>query len=168
MDDNTFFFAYSIFAAAVIGVLLFLLARRLDRKLYLRPVVYGLIFGGLCMILFRAGIIALVLGGVLTGYLLAREVGGAWNHFRAGALNAVLLGSSFIITQISLFAIRSVSWYLTELTQRMGRLVAHEELLYSLFGITFLDIFFAVAIVGVGAVLGGMLRKLLTPATQKS
>lgn len=167
MDDTQFMLAYGIFAAAVIGGLLFLLSMRLDRKRYLRPVVYGVIFGGLCSILLLGGFIAFLLGGAITGYFLAREIGGGWNHFRAGAIEALMFESSLTLANISLFAIRSVSWYLTDLTQKLGRPVGHEELLYSLFGVTLLDIFFIVAIVGMGAVLGGILRKVLKPAAQK-
>lgn len=167
MDDTTFILAYSVFSAAVIGVLLFLFMKKMDRKRYLRPVVYGVVFGGLCSILFVSGFIAFLLGGALTGYLLAREVGGTWNHFRAGALDAVLLEFGFVIANISRFVILSVSWFLTTLSWGLGRAVEHEELLYSLFGVTVLDIFSVIAIVGAGAVLGGMLRKLLKPAAQK-
>ncbi len=167
MDDTTFILAYGTFAVAVVGVLLIVLTRGIDRKRYLRPVVYGMIFGGLCMILFFAGIFALLISGVITGYLLAREITSGWSQFRGGALNALLLESSFIIANISLLIIRSVSWFLTDLTQSMGRPVGHEELLFSLYGVTLMDTLFVVAVVGVGAVLGGMLRKLLKPRAQK-
>ncbi len=167
MDDTQFILAYGAFAVAVVGVLLFLLIRGLDRKRYLRPVAYGVIFGGLCSIFLLGGVVAFLLGGALTGYFLAREVGGGWNHFRAGALDGVLLETGLVLANISVFVIRTVSWVLTNLTQSLGRPVAHEELLYSLFGVTIFDIFYIVAIVGAGAVLGGMLRKLLKPAAQK-
>ncbi len=168
MDDTTFVLAYGIFSAAVFGILLFLLLRGTDRKRYLRPVVYGVIFGGLCSILFISGIVAFLLGGAITGYLLAREVGGTWNHFRAGALDAVLLESSFVIANTVRFITLSVSWFLTTLSQGLGRPVGYEEFLYNSFAITIYDVFFVIAIVGVGAVLGGMLRKLLKPAEQKT
>ncbi len=167
MDDTALILAYGTFAAAVVGVLLIVLSRGVDRKRYLRPVVYGLIFGGLCTILFGAGIFAFLMGGLVTGFFLAREVSGGWVHFRGGAINAVLIETSFVITNISLLVVRSVSWTLTMWAQNLGRVVVHEDLLFWLYVSTLVDVFFMITIVGVGAMLGGMLRKILKPGEQK-
>lgn len=167
MDDVSFILAYGTFAVAVIGVLLIALVRGVDRKRYLRPVIYGMIFGGACLVLFGGGIFAFLVGGVLTGYLLARNVGGSWNQFRGGAINAVMLESSLFLADLSLLTIRSVSWYLTYLTQNLGRPVSYEELLFSLYGGTFINTLLFIMVVGVGAVLGGMLHKFLKPGEQK-
>ena len=153
MDDFTFGLLYSVFGAVLIAVLLFLLARGLDRKRYLRPVIYGFFFGAGTNMLFVGGIFAWLIGGAVTGYLLAREVNSWWSQFRAGALNGTLLISS------SILAVMYLSF-----TQVITK--TNEEL-FLLYGDTLFYAFMLIAIVGIGAVLGGTLRKLLKPAEQK-
>ena len=156
MDDFTFGLLYSVFGGAFIGILLFLLARGVDRRRYLRPVLYGFFFGAGCSVLLIGGIFGYFLGGALTGYLLAREVDGWWNQFRAGALNGVFLVSSSILAIIYLSFTRDI----VEITKT-------EEALLLLYGDTILYVFIWVAIVGIGAVLGGTMRKLLKPAERR-
>ncbi|MEW6222260.1 MAG: hypothetical protein AB1476_02915 [Candidatus Hadarchaeota archaeon] len=165
MDDAQFFLIYSVTAGLVLEVSLFLMSRGLDRKRYLKPVVYGVVFGGGCLILFKAWLLSYLLGGVLTGYFLSREVAAGWSHFRAGAVNGLLLEAGLVISNAATLVIRGVSPILSTLTQTLGRTVAAEELLSSLMIATILDIFFIIAVVGSGAMLGGMLRKLISPAT---
>lgn len=156
MDDFTFGLLYSAFGAGLVGILLFLLARGLDRKRYLRPVLYGFFFGVGTSMFFISGLFAFLIGGAVTGYLLAREVSGWWKQFRAGALNGVLIVSSSILAVMYL----SFTPVISE-TAKTG------EALFLLYGDTFLYVFMWAAIVGMGAVLGGTLRKLLKPAGQK-
>lgn len=167
MDDLTFWSLYSAFGVALIGALLFLLARRLDRQRYLRPVLYGFLFGAGVGFLFGGGIFAFLMGGAVTGYLFSREVGGWWTQFRAGGLNGGLLMLSPFLANSCILFTRGISEIAETIAQNLGRLVAHEEILFSLYGGMFLDVFLLVAIVGMGAVLGGMLRKFLKPAEQK-
>ena len=156
MDDFTFGLLYSVFGGAFIGGSLFLLARGVDRRRYLRPVLYGFFFGAGCSVLLIGGIFGYFLGGALTGYLLAREVDGWWNQFRAGALNGVFLVSS------SILAIMYLSF-----TRNILEITKTEEALLLLYGDTVLYVLIWVAIVGVGAVLGGTMRKFLKPAEQR-
>jgi hypothetical protein len=163
MDDNQVLLVYGILSAVVTSVSLFILTRRLDRKKYLRPVIFGLLFGDGCLFLFGAGVFAFLIGGVLTGYLLAREVGEGWSQFRAGALNGLMVELSVVIANVTLLAIKGASWFLTTLTQNLGRPVEAEELLSSLGLATVLDVVFMMVVVGAGAMVGGLLRKAFAP-----
>ncbi|MEW6592348.1 MAG: hypothetical protein AB1305_01465 [Candidatus Hadarchaeota archaeon] len=165
MDDAQFFLVYSVTAGLVLEASLFMMSRGLDRKRYLGPVVAGVVFGGGSVILFRAWLLSYLLGGVLTGYFLSRHVAAGWSHFRAGAVNGLLLEAGLILSNAATLVIKGVTPILSTLSQTLGRTVAIEELLSSLTIATVLDIFFIIAVVGSGAMLGGMLRKLISPAT---
>jgi len=160
MDDFTFGLLYSVVAAALVGVLLFLLGRKLDRRRYLRPIISGFFFRAGVNVIFGGGIFAFLIGGVLTGYLLAREVRSWWNQFRAGGLNGTLIICSPILANIFLLFTRGISDLIVPQ-------VSNEEVLFFLYGALFLNAFMFVAIVGIGAVLGGFLRKFLKPAEQE-
>lgn len=161
MDDFTFGLLYSVVGAALIGVLLFLLSRKLDWRRYIRPVIYGFFFGAGVNVLFGGGIFAFLVGGAVTGYLLAREVRGWLNQFRAGGMNGILIVSSPILANMFLL-----------FTQGISNIIVTQaepgEVLFLLYEDLFLYAFMLVAIVGIGAVLGGMLRKLLKPTEQDS
>ena len=157
MDDFTFGLLYIVVAVALVGVLLFLLGRKLDRQLYLRPVLYGFFFGAGVSVLFGGGIFAFLIGGTVTGYLLAREIRDWWSQFRAGGLNGTLIICSPILGNVFLLFTRGISDIVVPQA-------SHEEVLFLLYGDMFLYAFMLVAIVGIGAVLGGLLRKFLKPA----
>lgn len=160
MDDFTFGLLYSVVGAALIGVLLFLLSRKLDWRRYIRPVIYGFFFGAGVNVLFGGGIFAFLIGGAVTGYLLAREVKGWLNQFRAGGMNGILIVSSPILANMFLLFTQGISNIIvTQAEPGEVLLLLYEDL--------FLYAFMLVAIVGIGAVLGGLLRKLLKPAEQK-
>jgi len=124
-------------------------------------VIYGFFFGAGVSVLFGGGIFAFLVGGAVTGYLLAREVRGWWSQFRAGGMNGILIVFSPILANMFLLFTRGVSDIVVPQA-------SHEEVLFLLYGDLFLYAFILVAIVGIGAVLGGLLRKLLKPAEQDS
>ncbi len=157
MDDFTFGLLYSVVAVALVGVLLFLLGRKFDRRLYLKPVIYGFFFGAGVNLLFGGGIFAFLVGGAVTGYLLAREIRDWWSQFRAGGLNGTLIICSPILSNMFILFTRGISDIIV--TQ-----ASPEEVLFLLYGDMFLYAFMLVAIVGIGAVLGGLLRKFLKPS----
>ncbi len=176
MDDFTFRLAYGAFFAVLVCVPTILLLRGLDRKRYFRPVLYGFFFGFGCWFMFGMGIFTFILGGVLTGYLLAREVNGWSKHFRAGALNSVLLNvalfmpSSFMLIGNGVYGVftNNISYTLNALSNNVGRAVGDGEFLGALCQNVLLYTLILIAIVGLGAVLGGFVRKALKPAEPKS
>jgi len=167
MDELTFRAAYTAFSVALICMLLFLLLRRLNRRC-LRPVLYGFFFGIGCWVLLGAGILAFLFGGILTGYLLSREVSGWGVHLRAGGLAGVLLTLNplFIPAGHDIFT-HSLEEIIGVIAKKVGRPVGHGEFLLSLCGTTLLWAVLIVVVVGLGAVLGGWLRKALKPAKPK-
>ena len=155
MDDFQLALAYGAFMVAVTCVLLLLLSRGLDRKRYLRPVVYGFIFGAGCNLLFGAGPFSFLFGGVLTGYLLAREVGNWLLQFRAGAINAVLIDTGICLAVVLILFTRGA-------LDAMGT-AAGSEGMFWLYRSTALTLFRDITTVGGGAVVGGLLRRFLAP-----
>jgi hypothetical protein len=139
-------------------------------------VLYGFFFGFGTWFMFGMGIFTFLLGDFLTGYLLAREADGWSKHFRAGALNSVILNialfvpSSFLIIGDGVYGVftDNVSFTVNALSNNLGRAVGDGEFLGALYQNVLLYTFILIAIVGLGAVLGGFVRKALKPAEPKS
>jgi hypothetical protein len=74
---------------------------------------------------------------------------------------------SIIPTSHTIFT-RSLGKLVDEIAAEVGHRVGHGELLAVICRSTLLWAFVVMAIVGVGAILGGYLRKTLKPAEQKS
>jgi len=157
MDDFQLALAYGAFMLAVSCVTLLLLSWKFDRKRYLRPVIYGFIFGAGCNVLFGGGTISFLFGGILTGYLLARGVGNWLLQFRAGAMNAVLIDAVMFFEAVLILLTRGSVEALGETAGSGG--------LFWLYGSTIFVLFRDITVIGAGAVVGGLLRKLLSPKT---
>lgn len=165
MDEMTFRVSYAVFGAVLFILLFLVFSRKLDRKIFVVPVVVGFIFSAITAQLLGGGVASPLFGGVLTGYLIknSRE----WKTlFRAGAVNATL-------TLAALFVPIHLSLYQTELSEILtmissaGYALTAEQLLYLLIGnflLYYVTIF--VVLTGLGAILGSYLRKLLLPAKQ--
>jgi hypothetical protein len=157
MDDFQLALAYGAFMVAVTCVTLLLLSWRLDRKRYLRPVIYGFIFGAGCSVLFGANPVSPLFGGILTGYLLAREEGNWLLQFRAGAMNAVLIDLIIFLRAVLILLTRGS-------VEALGQ-AAGSEGLFWLYGSTIFVLFGDITVIGGGAVVGGLLRKVFSPKT---
>lgn len=150
-----------MFATALVEVLLFVLIRGLDRQRYFRPVLYGVLFGFGSFVLFGAGIVSFMLGGMIAGYILAREVGGFFKHFRAGALSGLLMYSFFIAYSIILI-VHSPAQVIQPMAES-GDLHVH---FVGLCVVTGIFLFQGIVLVGAAAGLGGILRKFLAPPSE--
>lgn len=157
MDDFQLALAYGAFMLAATCVLLLLLSWKLDRKRYIRPVVYGFIFGAGCSVLFGGGTISFLFGGILTGYLLSREVGNWLLQFRAGAMNAVLIDAIIFLEAVIVLLTRGA-------VEALGQPAGSEDLFW-LYGSTAIVLSRDIFVIGGGAVVGGLLRKFLSPKT---
>lgn len=153
MSDVEFVLGFAIFSAALLAVPFFLLSRGVDARKYLRPVIYGVFFSFVALVAFGAGSISFIIGGMVTGYVLAREVAGFTNHFKGGALVGIMTYTSSVVAIAALLLQRGVTavW-------PTGDLVL-------LSGYTGLFLFRDLILIGGGAGLGGMLRKFMAPAT---
>jgi hypothetical protein len=154
---------YGAFSIVLVAALMFVLTRGLRKTRYIRPVLIGFIFGMGCAVMFGAGIFGLFMGGVLAGYLFASEVGVWGKHMRAGGLAGVLF-----MPNICFETAYGVEVTTAKLAEELGRLPSTSELLAWMCGETFISAIFFIAVLGIGAILGGFLRKALKPREPKS
>ncbi len=146
------------FSVVLVLVLAFLLSRGINRDQYLKPVLIGSLIAVFLAFLLGAGFIGLIVAGAVTGYLYAREVKGWSRHLRAGGLVALflLLVSCF---EIALFIKETAANYVVSI----GYSISNAELLAGLgFNVLFSTLVL-ILWVGLGAILGGYLRKSLKP-----
>lgn len=136
---------------------MFILARGLRKTHYIRPVLIGFILGVGFAVAFGTGIFGLFMGGLLVGYLFAGEVGVWDKHLRAGGLAGVLF-----MPNICFETAYGVEITAAKLVEEWGRPLSTGELLAVMCGGTFIYTILFIAILGVGAILGGYLRKRLS------
>lgn len=149
---------FGIFSVALVLVLAFLLSRGISRDQYLKPVLIGSLVAMFLAFLLWAGFIGLLVAGAVTGYLYAREVKGWSRHLRAGGLVALFLlfVSCF---EIALLIKETAADYVVSI----GYSISNTELLTGLVFNVLLSAFIIILWVGLGAILGGYLRKSLKP-----
>jgi len=145
--DKTFVSAYGIFAVVTWSMLLVILGWKLDRR-YSRPVLYGVIFGAGSQLLFGVGVLGLILGGVLTGYMVSAFVGTGLSQFRSGSLTGLIIDSSFLLAMSIYLAAEQ-----PEITGTLAQLCTT----------TLVFLFRDLMLAGLGGMLGGALRKFMTP-----
>ena len=147
MIDKTFVVSYGIFAVVTWAVLLVILGWKLDNR-YLRPVLYGVLFGAGSQLLFGVGVLGLILGGMLTGYMISAFSEAGLLQFRGGSLTGLIIDSSFLL---------AMSVYLAaERPDVSGTLV-------QLCATTIVFLFRDLMLAGLGGLLGGVLRKFMAP-----
>jgi len=152
-----------VLSVILILVLIFLLSRGISKAQYLKPVLIGLLIAVVFLFLFVAGSIGLMMAGAVTGYLYARKVSGWGRHLRVGGLVALFLLLVLCFARAYLIK-ETAEYYVLTL---VGRSIGNSDLLKLLVLETFLSAMFYIIFVGLGAILGGLLRKALKPAEQK-
>ena len=90
MDELTFRVAYAAIGLGVPAVLLFLLSRRMELKVYLFPALVGFLFAMGTSYILGGGIIAFLFAGVLTGYLVKVKLRPV-SLFQAGGINGTII-----------------------------------------------------------------------------
>jgi hypothetical protein len=153
---------YWFISMVLILVVIFFLSRGISKVQYLKPLIIGFLFVFILPLL--AGLlIGLIVAGAIAGYMYASRVSGFMRHLRLGALVAMLL--ILLNFTISAFLIRDVaSNYVTD---TFGYSISNAQLLEWLIFGTFSSAIFSGLFVGLGAALGGILRKTLKPAEQR-
>jgi MFS family permease len=162
MDELTFRIAYGILSAVIICALIFLLSRGLNRAHYLRPVLIGFILASLFVWGFGVVVeFGLLIGGCAVGYLSARWILGWRKHLRVGGLAGMLFmpNISFAIAYHEFKEFAKYGGYsLTDFGSGFLAQISISTLIYAFVFITF---------AGVGAILGGFLRRALKPSELK-
>jgi len=150
---------YAVILLALVGVFMFLFSRGIPRVHYLKPVLLGFVLGFLLLMVFGAGFIGVLAAGGITGYLFAKEARRWTKHLRVGCMAGFL----FLLVGGLILA-----YFLTWSPSAVGLNYSVTQM--GVFGILFSDIIYSLVnyalLVGTGAILGGMLRKLLKPAEQ--
>jgi len=163
MNELSFQLAYGAFCAALIAVLLFILVRALRGVRYWRSVFVGFALGTLFVWGFNLWPeISVLVSGILAGYLIGREVHDMKKHVCAGGLVASLLmiNICFAATYYG-FKVFAVGRAPDSLVDFSGGFFA--EMVFN----TVITLLAFVAFAGLGAILGGWLRKALKPAEPK-
>ena len=153
------FGVYAVGLFALVGVILSLLSRGIAKAHYLKPVLLGFVLGFLLMQI-GAGFIGILAAGGIAGYLFARETPKWTKHLRIGCMAGFLfqLVVGLIIAYFLIWAPDALGFNYS-VTQMGVYEILFGEAIYSLVNY--------VVLVGIGAVLGGMIRKLLKPSELK-
>jgi hypothetical protein len=160
MDEFALRVAYCAYSAILIALLSILLSKGLKRALLLRPVLLGFLVGMGCYLLLGAGTFGLMVSGLTTGYLFAGKVEGWSKHLRAGGLTGMLFMPNLSLVPVAYVLFK---YNMAEIGEKLERAMSSGELLANVCWRTFLDAIFLIALVGLSAVLGGLLRKTLKP-----
>ena len=151
---------YVAILIAIIGIAMFLLRRGIARTNYLMPVLIGFALG-FFLILIGASTLGILAAGAITGYLFAKKAPEWTKHFRIGCITGLL----FLLTLglISVYSIVTLS------PEDLGVIysITQTEIFTSLFTSTISYLVYYSMMVGIGAVVGGMLHKILKPREQK-
>jgi hypothetical protein len=150
----------TVFSVVLILALMLLLSRGISRAQYLWPVLIGFLVATIFTFIFMAGVIGWILAGVVAGYMYARKVRGWSKHLRVGALVALFLLLILCLLR-GYFIKETAAIYILEWSDRS---ISNSELLELIIFETIISTLFYIIYIGVGAVLGGLLRKLLKPA----
>ncbi len=183
MDELTFRVIYVVVGVVFIAALLFSLARKLNRKVYLLPIGVGAAV--LSVLVFLPGLVPALnqgalpllylLGGILTGYLVKDPLAGWTARFRAGStagtivLAVLFVPNTYLVIGGETYGLftNKLSDILAAIATAGGQAVTAEDLLYFLLGNYIFTGLFVVAFVGLGAILGGYLQRILKPAAKK-
>ena len=162
MNELNFQIAYGAFCAALVAVLLLVLARALRGTGHWRSAFVGFALGTFFVWGFGlAAEISALVAGILTGYLFARVASDWKRQMYAGALvsSLLMIDLVFAATYYGFKVLAITAGY--SLADYSGGFFA--EMVVN----TLITTFAFVAFAGLGAILGGWLRKALKPAEPK-
>ncbi len=147
---------YAVILLALVGAMMSLFSRGIARARYLIPVVLGFLVG-FFLIFIGAGFLGILAAGGIAGYLLAKATQEWTKHLRIGCMTGFLF---LLVMELV------IAFFLTWDPGVLGLdySVTQMEVFGILFSETISSVMYYVLLAGVGAMMGGMLRKLLKPA----
>jgi hypothetical protein len=159
IDKPLIFWSYTGILMAVVGVGIFLLRMGIPKAHYLMPVLIGFTLGFL-LIFIGAGMLSILAGGAITGYLFAKNAPEWTKHLRIGCITGLIF-----LLALGLIFVYYIIAFPPELVVLYS--ITQAGIFASLFDSTIFSLLYYLLFVGMGAVVGGMLRKLLKPGEQK-
>lgn len=159
IDKPLIFWSYAGILMAVVGVGIFLLRIGISKAHYLVPVLIGFTLGFL-LIFIGAGMLSMLAGGAITGYLFAKNAPEWTKHLRVGCITGLIF-----LLALGLIFVYYIVAFPPELVVLYS--ITQAGIFASLFNSTIFSLVYYLLFVGMGAVVGGMLRKLLKPGEQK-
>jgi len=159
LNKSLVFGGYAAILIAIVGVAMFLLPRGITRAHYLMPVMIGFTLG-FFLLLIGAAELGILAAGAITGYLFAKKAPEWTKHLRIGCITGLLF----------LLSIGLISAYIVTLPPEVLKVsysITQTEIFTSLLTSTIFYLVYYSMMVGIGAVLGGMLHKILKPREQK-
>ncbi len=160
LNKSLIFGGYVAILIVIIGIAIFLLPRGITRAHYLMPVLIGFVLG-FFLLLIGAAELSVLAAGLITGYLFAKTAPQWTKNLRIGCITGLL----FLLA----LGLISVYYIVTLSPKALGVIysVTQTEIFTSLFISTIFSLVYYSLLVGMGAVVGGMLRKILKPGEQK-
>jgi hypothetical protein len=164
LDKSMIFGGYAGVLIAMIGVAVFFLRRGIAMAHYMMPVLMGFAFGFL-LLLVGAGLLGILAAGLITGYLFAKNAPEWTKHARIGCVT----GLFFLLAMGLISAYSIIPLSPEDLATYSGTVysVTQGEIFTELFISTVIALAYFSVFLGFGAVLGGMLRKILKREWQK-
>ncbi len=160
LDKPLVFGVYIVILLALVGVMMFLFSRGITIVRYFKFILLGFLVG-FFLVFLGAGDISFLAAGGIVGYLFAKEAREWTKHLRIGCMTSFIFLLVFgIVTAYFIILSSGVLVVRYSVTQT--------EVLETLFTGTIFSLIYYVLLVGIGSVLGGLLRKLLKPAEQDS
>jgi hypothetical protein len=160
LDKSLILGGYAGILIAIVGIGIFLLRIGIARIHYLMPVLIGFALG-FFLILVGAGMLSILAAGAIAGYLFAKKAPEWTKYLRIGCITGLL----FLLALGLIFA-----YYIVTLPPEVlgvSYSITQTEIFTELFNSAIFTLVYYSLFAGVGAVLGGMLRKLLKPGEQK-
>jgi hypothetical protein len=161
IDRPLVFGGYAALLMILTGAAMFLLLRGIRRAHYLMPVLLGFALG-VFLLLMGAAELSILAAGAIAGYLFAKNDPKWTRHLRVGCTMGFLFATtSGLITAYLIVASPPALLGVT-------RSITQTEIFTLLLNSTIFFLLYCLLLVGMGAMIGGMLRKILKPGEQKS
>jgi hypothetical protein len=144
----------------LVGGMMYLCSRGIPRAHYLTPVLWGFCLG-FFLTFMGAASIGIMAGGAIAGYIFAKTTPKRTTHLRIGCMTGfiflLVVGVAFTYFFVEFPELFGLKYSLTQI--EVFRLLA---------SVAFYNLVYFSLLAGLGAVLGGVLRKLFAPSQERA